>query len=113
MELPIAFPPEDLAFRVEARLDGTVVLTPEGELDLDTVPRLDRALGDAESRRPSRIVIDLSRLAFMDSTGLQALLAARGRASQHGYGLALVPGAPRIQRVFAITRTGSLFTFIG
>ena len=56
-------------------------------------------------------MIDLSGLAFMDSSGLRALLAARGRAVEHDYRLVLVPGAPSIQRVFAITKTEALFTF--
>ncbi len=47
----------------------------------------------------------------MDSSGLRALLAVRGRAQQREYDLVLVPGTPRIQRVFSITGTDSLFTF--
>ena len=95
MESPTASPPDDLALKVDTLSDGTFVITPAGELDLGTVPRFDRALIDAESRGPQRIVIDLGRLAFMDSSGLRALLAARDRASERAHGLVLVPGTPR------------------
>ena len=111
VESPTASPPNDLDLKVDALPDGTVVITPAGELDLGTVPRFDRALTDAESRGPRRIVIDLGSLAFMDSSGLRALLAARGRAAERAYRLVLVPGTPRIQRVFSITGTEPLFTF--
>ena len=111
MESRIASPSDDLALKVDTLSDGTVLIIPSGELDLGTVPRFDRALVDAESRGPRRIAIDLRGLAFMDSSGLRALLAVHGRAQQREYDLVLVPGTPRIQRVFSITGTDSLFTF--
>lgn len=113
VESPLAPPSDGLVFKVDTVTDGTVVIKPSGELDLGTVPGFDRALVDAESRAPQRIVIDLRGLAFMDSSGLRALLSVRGRANEHKYGLVLVPGSPRIQRVFSITGTETLFTFAG
>ncbi len=53
--------------------DGTVVLRLSGELDLVSEPILESALEGAKGR-PVRI--DLAELAFMDSTGLRALLSA-------------------------------------
>ena len=52
---------------------GRVVLHISGELDLVSEPLLAAALAEAQGR-PVRI--DLSELAFMDSTGLRALLSA-------------------------------------
>ena len=111
MESPTTSPPDDLALKVDTLPDGTILIAPQGELDLGTVPRFDRALIEVESRGPRRIEIDLRGLAFMDSSGQRALLAARGRSNERAYGLVLVPGTPRIQRVFSITGTGRLFTF--
>ncbi len=111
VESPLATPSDDLVLKVDTLPGDTVVIAPRGELDLGTVPGFDRALVDAESRAPQRIVIDLRGLAFMDSSGLRALLSVRGRADERKYGLVLVPGSPRIQRVFSITGTETLFTF--
>jgi anti-anti-sigma factor len=53
--------------------DGTVVLRLSGELDLVSEPILEAALERAKGKR---VRIDLAELAFMDSTGLRALLSA-------------------------------------
>ncbi len=80
---------------------GAVVLVLSGELDLASAPMLERELREAEAASPSRLVIDLGGLAFMDSTGLQALLRARERANTNGHQLALTacsaPGSARVR----------------
>ena len=48
-------------------------------------------------------MIDLSRLQFIDSTGLRLLLQADARAREQGYELVLQPGEPTVQRVFEVT----------
>lgn len=58
--------------------DGTVVLTLSGEMDLSTVGAVHKAVQDAISHEPGRIVFDLADLTFMDSSGIAALLSAVG-----------------------------------
>ena len=60
----------------EAARGDTVVLKLTGELDLDTAPQLYSCLEDIVGRGIWRIVVDASDLAFCDSIGLSALLAA-------------------------------------
>ncbi|MEV7081956.1 STAS domain-containing protein [Streptomyces sp. NPDC093516] len=55
--------------------DGTHVLTVTGEIDHHTGDQLRRALDGTGTARP-RIVIDMSRVTFMDSTGVNILIAA-------------------------------------
>ncbi|MEA2142394.1 MAG: anti-sigma factor antagonist, partial [Solirubrobacteraceae bacterium] len=54
--------------------------------------------------RPDVIVLNLSNLTFMDSTGLRLLIAADTRARQQGRRLTIVKGPESVQRVFRITR---------
>jgi anti-anti-sigma factor len=89
----------------------SVVLALSGELDLASAPVLERELREAEATSPSRLVIDLAGLAFMDSTGLQALLRARERANTNGHQLALRRAPHQVQRVFELTKTVDAFTF--
>ena len=86
------------------RADGGVQVGLSGELDLATAPKLDDELRHIEANGPPLIVIDLSPLAFMDSSGLRALLAADSRAREAGRRLVLVRGDERVQRVLKITR---------
>ncbi|MBV8711074.1 MAG: STAS domain-containing protein, partial [Solirubrobacterales bacterium] len=71
----------------------------------------ERHLTEAESANPARLVVDLTSLGFMDSTGLQTLLRARERAEGSTYELALRRGPHQVQRVFELTRTVDAFTF--
>lgn len=59
--------------------DGRLLIRCDGELDLASGPTLDRALRQARSDRRS-VLLDLSALTFMDSTGLNLLVQAARRA---------------------------------
>lgn len=90
---------------------GRQVVTLQGELDLTSAPELERELQAAESSQPERLVIDLSGVEFMDSTGLRTLLQARERALSQGHELALRRGPRQVQRVLELTRTDEVFEF--
>ena len=75
-----------------------------GELDLATAPKLEDELSRVEGDGPDVIVLDLRPLAFMDSSGLRALLSADARARESGRRLVLIRGDERVQRVLRITR---------
>jgi anti-sigma B factor antagonist len=79
------------------RADQVVV---SGELDIASAPQL-RALLEHEDR--DEIAVDLSRLTFMDATGLRVLLEAARRAKQEGRSFSVVNPRPPIRRLFALT----------
>jgi anti-sigma B factor antagonist len=89
----------------------TIVVSLRGELDLTSTPVFERELRAAEETSPRRVVIDLSGLEFMDSTGLRALLLARDRAQSDGHELALRRGPRQVQRVLELTKTAEAFEF--
>ena len=85
-----------------SRVDGYELLAVEGELDIATAPRMIAALNDAFAELSTPLVVDLSSVAFMDSTGLALLINAYRRVKRSGQGFAIVcPGGP-ISRVFEI-----------
>jgi anti-anti-sigma factor len=86
------------------RPDGGAQVELKGELDLASAPKLDDELQRLEEGSPALLVVDLSRLSFMDSSGLRTLLAADSRAREAGRRFVLVRGDDRVQRVLAITR---------
>lgn len=92
---------------------GAVVLAVRGELDLASSPLLERELVALDQAGAERLVVDLSDVRFMDSTGLHALLAARRRALDSGRALTIKPGPDAVQRIFELTRTATLFEFDG
>lgn len=94
------------------RHDGEFTVSLEGELDLASMTRIEEHLISIDVREPSKIVVDLSGLTFIDSSGLRVLLLADARARQHGYELVLLPGQESVQRVFEMTGAHDLLHFV-
>jgi anti-sigma B factor antagonist len=61
-------------------------------------PALERLVDEPDV---ARLTVDLSRVAFIDSTGLGVLVRLQSEAADRGVELALVPGPPEVQRIFA------------
>jgi anti-sigma B factor antagonist len=85
-----------------SRVDGCDLLAVEGELDIATAPRMLSALNEAIRSLSLPLVVDLSKVDFLDSTGLALLINARGRALRLGQGFAISCPAGPIARVFEI-----------
>ena len=83
--------------------DGFVLVMLRGELDLSTVGQVQEVLERAEQSSPRLLAVDLSKLAFLDSTGLRCLVTADERAREQGRRFAIVRGPDAVQRVFSIT----------
>ncbi|MFB7353112.1 STAS domain-containing protein [Streptomyces gardneri] len=88
---------------VEIRDDRTAVLTVEGELDMETAGRLEDLLTEQFGQGRRRLVLDLSALGFMDSSGLNILIRAVNRARETGGDLYLAAPTPAVRRILEIT----------
>jgi anti-anti-sigma factor len=80
-----------------------------GEVDLSVVPELELALETAIIESEGDFVLDLSELEFIDSTGLQVLLRARGLLGREDRALAVVCPHGPVRRVFELSGFSELF----
>jgi anti-sigma B factor antagonist len=96
---------------IESRGEGdSVIVAVAGELDLSTADQLDAAIREAEETETNRIVVDLSALHFVDSTGLSVLVDALKRSRSDGNRLSFVPSEHEgVTRLFALTGTTEMF----
>ena len=94
---------EILEVKTENRNRG-VRIALRGELDLSTVGKVQDELRRVEASSPALVVLDLSKLTFLDSTGLRCLVTADERARDEGRRVVIVRGPEPVQRVFSITR---------
>ena len=94
---------EILDVRTEDR-DGLVHMALVGELDLSSVAKVQEELRRIEAGSPPTLIVDLSKLSFLDSTGLRCIVTADERAREAGRRIVIVRGPDAVQRVFAITR---------
>ena len=95
--------PGDLEVRDEAVSDHTHVVTPVGEVDVLTASQLGRCLLGLVEQGKRELVVDLSGVTFMDSTGIGVLLNAVRRLGVCRGQLLLVCPTERILRPFQIT----------
>ena len=107
-------PPVPGSLTISSVLDnGTARISLEGELDLAGARQMEERLAEIEGGEPSRVEVDLGRLAFIDSTGLRLLLQADARARERGCELVIRPGLPSVQRVFEVTGALDVLHFEG
>ncbi|MFE6866622.1 STAS domain-containing protein [Kitasatospora sp. NPDC057692] len=85
------------------------VLALHGELDLDSVAVLHRALDRALALPGTVVVIDCGDLAFCDSTGIGALLEAAVRAAGFGSRIELARPRPLVRRALELTGATDAF----
>lgn len=83
--------------------DGCTVVAATGEVDVFTAPVLDEALSAAVGAGATCLVVDLSGVEFLDSTGLSVLVKALKRVKESGGSLDVVVTAERVAKVFRIT----------
>jgi anti-sigma B factor antagonist len=99
--------PLDFGLRDEPVDDRTHVVEPRGEIDALTAPRLGRRLLGLVAEGKTRLVVDLSLVTFMDSTGIGVLLNALRRVTGRDGGLVLVCPTERVLRPFQVTGLAS------
>ncbi len=75
----------------------------EGEMDIANAADVERELLRVEATNALSIVLDLSTLRFIDSTGVRLLLCAYDRSCRDANRLVLLRGPAAVQRVFELT----------
>lgn len=93
-----------------ARTEGDVeIIEVGGEIDVYTAPRLREAIVTAVDAGHTRLVIDVRKVDFLDSTGLGVLVGALKRVRADGGSLDIVCTQERILKIFEITGLDKVF----
>lgn len=90
-----------------------VIVSLSGEVDADNVTRMRRGLDEAVAARSPecpRLVVDLSDLTFIDTTGLGALVRLRAHVTDGDNALALVAPDGQVLRRLRRTNLAPLFS---
>lgn len=100
-------------FEIHSELEADIGrLTLVGELDIATVPQLEKGAQAMLASRARKLIIDLSQLTFIDSSGLRLLIALNHEASADGWTLGLVRPAQEALTIFRITGADENLPFI-
>ncbi|AVH98834.1 anti-sigma factor antagonist [Streptomyces cinereoruber] len=93
----------NLDVEVEIRDADTAVVSVGGELDIETATMLHHHLANQFLHGRRHLVLDLSALDFMDSSGLNVLIRAGRDARESGGDLHLAAPTPAVRRILEIT----------
>jgi anti-sigma B factor antagonist len=92
---------------------GSAVVTIAGEIDVASAPSLSRCLGQCMDEGCTDIRLEMSGVSFMDSSGIKALLAARGQLEEVDGKLTLSNPSRTVLRVLDVTGLNSVFAITG
>jgi anti-sigma B factor antagonist len=110
-ETEVSDDPGDLGFEITRDREGaTVVVHVRGDVDVATSPRLREELHQAIASGATRLVVDMTDMAFIDSAGLGVLIGALKRAREREADVVLRGLQPSPSKVFAITGLDAVFT---
>ena len=85
-----------------ARSPHQVSVFLEGEVDLSTADVLRNLLAEVLAEHPTKVVVDMAGVSFLDSTGIRCLLAAHAAAATGGCRLVVRRPTRAILRIFTI-----------
>jgi anti-sigma B factor antagonist len=104
-------PNDELNIALTTENEGeTLVLVLRGSLDLATAPTVRAALLDAIEKAHHNLIVDLSQLEFLDSTGLGVLIGAHRRTAERNGSFRLVISDGPISRLLNITGLIAVFS---
>jgi anti-sigma B factor antagonist len=86
------------------------ILAVDGEVDVYSAPALKDRIGELIQSGQTTLIVDLSGVAFLDSTGLGALVEARAATTDAGGAMPIVCSQERILKLFTITGLDGVFT---
>jgi anti-sigma B factor antagonist len=89
--------------------DAPNVLPLEGEIDLHVSPRISTALAAMIEQKPQRLVVDLSKVTYIDSSGLAVLIEGMQNVEAYGGKFILAGIQENVKPIFEIARLDQVF----
>jgi anti-sigma B factor antagonist len=102
--------PEIFSIDVLQPADGLCVVSLTGEMDIASAPELGLRLETLSNSESHHVIVDLSKLTFIDSSGINALVVAAKAIKVDGGELTLVAPTPHTQRIFEIVHLSEVLS---
>lgn len=94
------------------RIDGGFLAKLVGEVNFNNSSKLRKQLLDILQNKPAKLVIDLSGVGYMDSSGVATLVEALQAQRQRQAALVLCGLQPRVKGIFEIARLDAVFKIV-
>ena len=89
------------------------VIELEGELDFHSSPELRSRLGELTAKQAPKILIDLKKVDYMDSSGIATFVETFQKTKRYNGRLILAELTPTVRGVFEIAKLESIFEIVG
>ncbi len=99
----------NLDVRAQRESDATILYL-SGEIDLRTSPQLRGTFLELIDEKPNRIILDLSGVSYVDSSGVGTIVELKRRTMRYKSEVVLVGLQTRVRSLFEITRLDKFFT---
>lgn len=96
--------------RVRELAGNVVVLSLSGDVDLNASPALRQDLLSVADAKPSKVVLEMAGVSYMDSSGISALVELMQRLKRSRGDLVLCALAPRVRGILDTARLDKVFT---
>lgn len=103
--------PDAMEVHVEEQTEG-IILIPEGDVDLHRSPALRERLKRVAQKKPRRLIVDLSRVPYMDSSGVATLVEAMQITRRQSTTLVLCGMQDRVRSIFEIAKLNQVFRIV-
>lgn len=97
-----------MAVRIDPR-EGLTVCHIDGEIDINSSPAIKKSFDKLISQKTPKIVINLSKVTYVDSSGLATLVEMLKNMKSYGGRMRLASMSPKIKSLFEITKLEKLF----
>ena len=86
-----------------------IVFPLEGEIDLHISPAVAISLQEIIAKKPARLLVDLSRVSYVDSSGLAVLIDAMQKVKKYGGTFGVIGMQESVRSIFEIARLDQVF----
>jgi anti-sigma B factor antagonist len=89
--------------------NGLTICQVDGEIDINTAPDIKKVFDKLLSKKESKVVINLAKVTYVDSSGLATLVEILKNMRGYGGKMKLTNLSPKIKSLFEITKLEKLF----
>lgn len=103
--------------KTTVQLDGkstanAAVISPKGDIDMHESPKLRTAILAEAAKKPAAVIIDLTGVGFIDSSGVATLVEGLKATKAAGASLILCGMSPKVLDVFELARLDKVFKIV-
>lgn len=91
---------------------GGIMVSPEGDIDMHRSPEFRNVLRGVNEKKPKRLIINLEKVGYMDSSGLATLVECMRTAKNNKTEMILCGMNDRVRAIFEIARLDQFFIIV-